>query len=129
MIPVWFHREVTVGCAGSDVRVVARKLGLPGDYFTEAHAALVRGLQRQVGLVPHGVVDAVTAVVLGESASVDLPPVWWDREVAPSDPEYPRLSARFGVDEAAVRRLQGTNGLQPTGLIDLPTAHILDRLA
>jgi murein L,D-transpeptidase YcbB/YkuD len=109
--------------------VVARKLGLPGDYFTETHAALVRGLQREHGLTPHGVVDASTAVVLGEAASAGLPPEWWDGDVAPSDPEYSRLSARFGVDEAAVRRLQGTNGLQPTGLIDRSTAGLLDRLA
>lgn len=129
MIPAWFHRELTVGCAGSDVRVVARKLGFPGDYFTETHAALVRGLQRSHHLVPSGVVDAETAVVLGESAAVDLPPAWWDGDVAPSDPEYPRLSARFGLDELAVRRLQGTHGIQPTGWIDRATADVLDRLA
>ena len=129
MTPAWFHRELTVGCAGSDVRVVARKLGFPGDYFSETHAALVRGLQRVHHLVPSGVVDADTAVVLGEAAGVDLPPSWWHGVVAPSDPGFQMLSARFGVDEPAVRRLQGSNGLKPTGLIDLPTAHILDRLA
>lgn len=129
MVPSWFHRELTVGCAGSDVRVVARKLGFPGEVFSETHAALVRGLQRRRGLVPSGVVDAVTAEVLGESAGVDLPPVWWDGVVAPSDPGYSLLSARFGHDEASIRRLQGSHGIKPSGLIDRATADILDRLA
>lgn len=128
-MPAWFRRDLTVGDRGRDVVVVARKLGFPGDVFTVDHAALVRGMQRTLGLPVTGVVDELTAGAFGEAADVDLPPDWWHGVVAPSDPEYSVLTARFGLDESAVRRLQGSSGLRPTGLIDEALALVLDGLA
>ena len=126
MTPGWFHRDLGVGSSGPDVLVVHRKLGLPGVVFGETTAATVRGLQHRFGLTVSGVVDEATARVLGEPLGAGLPPDWWGGVVSPDEPGYLMLVERFGLTEAGVRRLQGSHGLVPSGVVDLETARLMD---
>ena len=128
MPPLWWSRPLVCGDSGPDVEAVQRKLGLPvtGEFDLSTVFA-VRGFQKSVGLDGTGEVDAATAAALGPRATDALTPDWY-----PGEPLYPGFQAYDLVlgdhDEAWLRRLQGTHGLPPTGVIDEPTARLIGAL-
>ena len=127
--PSWYHRALTLGMVGPDVALVQRKLRAcrTGVYDTET-ASRVKGVQFADKLPTTGVVDAVTAEVIGESCRVGITPDWFGRELAlwSEGDDVQRLRELLGFPdygrfdepvEAAVRRFQSAHHLPLTGRV------------
>jgi len=126
----WFHRILTVGCVGEDVRLVQRKLrasNITGTFDAET-ASRVRGLQFADKLPVTGMVDATTADHIGESVRLGMTPDWFAHELRlwSEGKDVERLRTllgfkdygRFDRDvEAAVRRFQSAHHLPLTGWV------------
>lgn len=128
MPPLWWSRVLVCGDRGPDVEAVQRKLGLPvtGEFDLSTTFA-VRGFQKAEGLAGTGEVDEITAAALGPRAADRLVPEWYPGEpLFPGDQGYDLVLG--DRDEAWLRRLQGTHGLPPTGVIDEPTARLIGAL-
>lgn len=129
MTPLWWSVDLSVGDVGPGVGVVQRKLLLPATgVFDESTAVGVRGFQAAHGVPVTGVVDEVTAGLLGPQAADVLLPDWW-----PGVPLLPGEQGWVAVlgagrDEAWLRRFQGQHGLSPDGVIDESTARLLGAL-
>lgn len=120
----WWDGDLVRGSTGFPVRVLQRKLGLDqtGEYDRTVEIA-VRGFQWAVNLSPTGVVDEITALALGPLSDGHMPPEWWEGE----DGDYAAQLDALGLDEAGLRRLQGNNGIRPTGVVDVETAWAMER--
>jgi hypothetical protein len=114
--PVWWSDPLTT----AGLRVVQRKLGLAqtGEWDRLTLLA-VRGFQRAHHMEPSGEIDEQTAVALGETYYGGQDLTLLPLEV---------VLERFGLDVDGLRRLQGQNGIKPTGEIDAWTAMVLTRL-
>lgn len=123
-IPRWWSDPLT----SHGVRVVQRKLLLTvtGQPDVTFYAALT-GWQRAKGLLVTGEVDAATAALMGESEDYATPPDWWTKNLAEDGAAVLRFLEQHGLDWAWLARTQGTNGIKPSGLIDVQTAWILER--
>lgn len=134
MTPSWYAGPLGSGDEGDAVAIVQRKLRIPVtgvvDLTTEA---AIRGYQRGHGLAQTGVVDESTAELLGEKASVGLPPLWYHRCLGEGDvgPDVAALALSLGLPvfttftatlTVAVRRFQASVGLPTTGAVNLDTA-------
>ena len=130
MIPLWWHRDIGPGDAGSDVDVVQRLLLChPTGVLDASTVAAVRGFQVACGLQAHGWVDDDTAEALGARAADNLLPEWWEgQDISPGDEGYLAAVGLLG-GEPALRRFQGNYGLPATGVIDADTARLLGALA
>lgn len=143
--PLWFVRPLLGGEVGPDVNVVNRKLGVVAFDYGEDSQAHVRGFQHQSGLPVTGVVDAATAVGLGEAADADLPPEWFTRDLeygmtgddvavlrerllsSPGDIRSKSSNGDVFDDELrrAVLRFQSANRLPLTGVGDAALSLLL----
>lgn len=85
------------------------------------------GWQASRGLPRTGEVDEVTATALGESEEYVLPPEWWTQNLSIDHGAVHRFLDLKGRSRDWLLRVQGTNGIQPTGLVDVQTAWILER--
>ena len=126
----WFHRILTVGCVGDDVRLVQRKLrasNITGTFDAET-ASRVRGLQFADKLPVTGMVDYATSDAIGESVRAGLTPDWYAHELGlwSEGEDVQRLRTLLGFKEwgrfdrdveAAVRRFQSSHHLPLTGRI------------
>lgn len=138
--PAWFSRTLRVGDSGGDVKIVQRKLldEITGT-FSEENAARVRGLQLAKGLPVSGEVDEPTAEVLGESADAGQTPEWYERDLALWDEgaDVKALREALGMNngddrfdpdvEAAVRRFQSENEIDPTGRVNHDLAVLISQ--
>lgn len=129
--PLWFKRIIVLGDYGPDVIVIKRKLGLtPEGVYDRTTRALVMGMAKRSNVSTEGEVNGDVAVALGPAADDGIPPEWFKRELRHFDAgdDVRSLNKALGLDpgddrfreetEAAVRRLQSANGLEPTGLVD-----------
>lgn len=141
--PSWFRRDIRLGDSGPDVRIVRRKLGfIPDGEYDLAVEERVRGLARKRKVQSEGEVNKAVAGELGESATHDLPPSWFSRELElwfeGDDVRRARELLQLGSArevrgenrydpemEKAVRRFQSANRLRPTGRLDEATARCL----
>lgn len=136
--PSWWQRPINEGDEGDDILVLNRKLGMTGKKTADAETtAAVRGVQKQARIPQTGEVDEATAQVLGESASAELAPRWFTRdlELWCEGPDVRTVRDRLGFGdadnrydpdvEAAVRRLQGQNSVPVTGRVDGTTAYLI----
>ena len=138
--PAWFTRDIQLGDEGQDVLIVQRKVDAPmtGTYDQDT-AARVRGVQKTMGHIQDGVVDAETAAELGEKPGAGQRPEWFGCDevkagcACPAVAKVrillgqPNLPVYFDKDlEDAVRRYQSAEGLPVTGVVDLETATLLD---
>lgn len=123
-IPRWYSDPLT----SHGVRAVQRKLLLTvtGTADTAFRMALA-GWQASKGLPRTGEVDEVTAAALGESEEYALPPEWWTSNLGEDPAAVGRFLDLKGVSRDWLLRLQGTNGIRPTGLVDAATAWVLER--
>lgn len=139
MPPLWFRRVIKIGDEGADVRVVRRKLGLfPDGPFDRACIERIKFMAKDSKVE---VVDEAVATMLGESEAnkAGLTPEWFTRplELHSIGEDVRALRRvlgvwddnRFEVDcEAAVRRFQSANGLDPDGKVDEALARKLGDL-
>lgn len=137
--PVWFHRDLSLGDEGEDVKIVQRKVDAPmsGTYDDET-AARVRGVQKKVGLPQSGEVDADVAKVLGEKPGAGQKPEWYNHPVKRGDLcecvarvrvllRQANLPVDFDQDlEDVVRRFQSEHELPLTGEVDEDLATLLN---
>ncbi len=122
--PRWFGNPLSP----HGVRVVQRKLLLTVTGIADGTFRLaVSGWQAARGLPRTGEVDEVTAVSLGESEEYVLPPEWWTRNLGEDPAAVGRYLDQVGRGHNWLLRLQGTNGIEPTGLIDVRSAWVLER--
>lgn len=137
--PLWWHREITEGDEGDDVRIVQRKLGVPETgVYDHTTAARVRGYQKQHGLEETGTVTKKTAKKAGDKATKGQTPAWYTRDLDELDTgtdvkalrdalHVPLLPDYYDHDLAdAVRRFQSSVGIKPTGKLDRETAVALE---
>lgn len=127
-VPMWFERPLVEGDQGRAVLIVQRKLGLlPTGVMDAATVLTVRGFQRGAGLTPNGAVDELTARALGEQEGFGLLPSWWEEPgVGPDSPHYAHALELLGVDNIdGLKRFQGNYHLPPTGVVDETTARLL----
>lgn len=123
-IPKWFSEPLSA----HGVRVVQRKLLLPVTGVQDANFRMaVKGWQAHNGLPQTGEVDVWCANLLGESEEYATPPEWYTDNLAHDGDAVDRFLAQHGWDLNWLRRLQGTNGGKPTGLIDVDTAWRIER--
>lgn len=124
VVPVWFAEPLT----RFGVSVVQRKLGLGVTGVKDmAFGLAVAGWQARRGLSRTGVVDEATAVSLGEAAETWAPPDWWTENLGRDRLAVGRFLRQAGRDGAWLRRLQGSAGRVPSGLIDEATAWLVER--
>ena len=117
-LPAWWTGDVL---SEYGRRVVARKLGLSGADMAE-WGAVLRAVQRRHGLPVTGVVDEATARLLGEEANAETAPPWWTEGLSRAD-----VAAVAGVDDAALRRMEGQCGRPPGAVPDIVLARALER--
>jgi murein L,D-transpeptidase YcbB/YkuD len=139
-LPSWFKRTIRPGDTGPDVKVVLRKLGLdPEEPFGDLAAVRIKGVARSLGIFAHdGDVDERIASVLGEAAATEagLLPEWFSLRLGDTGTIVARAARLLGQDgdvfteemESAVRRLQSTSRIEPTGVLDAETARLLGDL-
>jgi hypothetical protein len=139
-IPSWYRRTIGPGSEGPDVRVVLRKLGLdPDQPYGELAIARIKGVARRLGVFDHdGVVDEEIARALGEAATAEagLMPEWFSLKRGDTGSIVARAARLLGLDtdefdgemEDAVRRLQSSSRIDPTGVLDAETARALGEL-
>jgi murein L,D-transpeptidase YcbB/YkuD len=135
--PLWFRRELSEGDVGPDVTVMRRILGLPPGALDDDAMQCVRGVQRVSGLPESGLVDEATAKAIGESASADLAPAWFERDIQLwcQGEDVRAVRALLGLGsrddrydpdaESIVRRIQSANGITPTGILGFEEARII----
>lgn len=117
VFPSWFWRELWTGDTGSDVAVVALKLGSTTRAMDDELLARVRGFQRAQHLPVTGIVDLATARALGESATYGLTPQWFG---PPIDYEGLRRALRcspWDDLDSAIRRFQSAHRHEPDGVV------------
>lgn len=137
-MPAWFTRELSFGDTGDDVRVLQRRIDAPvTGVFDRDTEARVLGVQRSVGVDETGVVDEVTAEAVGETPSQGLVPEWFVRELKLGDHGVdvgaarkrlglPHVPLNFDAEvEAAVRMVQSSRSVNPTGVINEEFARLL----
>lgn len=128
MAPVWWSRTIGHGDLGRDVSVVQSILGefITGRFDAQL-SLLVRGFQKGVGLPASGVVDARTALALGEQEGFGLLPSWFDgTPIGPDDSRYAHCLELIGaVSPEGMMRFQGNHRIVPTGVVDETTARLL----
>ena len=133
MTPQWYTRPLHGGESGRDVEVVQSKLGILTGVYDDGTRALIRGLQRTLGLTVDGVVGPLTANALGEAADHALPPVWFSRDlrIGCEGEDVASLRSSLGLpsgssydDETrrAVLRFQSAHGLELSGVVNVGIA-------
>lgn len=123
-VPQWYSEPLTP----HGVRVVQRKLLLAvTGVEDQAFFMALSGWQWHTGLPVTGWVDVVTAAALGESEEYATPPEWYTTNLEMDYLAVSRFLAQMGKDRGWLQRLQGTNGHEPTGLIDVETAWLIER--
>jgi hypothetical protein len=124
VVPKWYSDPLSP----LGVRVVQRKLLLTVTGVEDkVFATALRGWQRNSGLPVTGVVDEFTAVLMGESEDYTTPPDWYTTNLETDYGAVTRFLYQMGKDRGWLQRLQGTNGHEPTGLIDVETAWLIER--
>jgi hypothetical protein len=124
VVPQWYSDPLSP----HGVRVVQRKLLLNVTGVADlAFATALSGWQRASGLPSTGEVDVVTAAWLGESAEYATPPEWYTLNLFEDADAVDRFLAQMGKDRGWLLRLQGSNGHEPDGWIDVATAWLIER--
>lgn len=124
VVPRWYSEPLTP----HGVRVVQRKLLLTvTGVEDQALFMALSGWQWHTGLPVTGRVDERTAAALGESTEYAQPPEWYTKNLETDYRAVSRFLAQMGKDRGWLQRLQGTNGHEPTGLIDVDTAWLIER--
>lgn len=123
-LPKWYSDPLSP----HGVRVVQRKLLLTvtGVQDISFRMALT-GWQAKRGLLRTGEVDAATAEALGESEDYATPPDWYTTNLGEDPAAVSRFLQHHSKSRDWLLRLQGTNGIRPTGLIDVQTGWVLER--
>lgn len=87
----------------------------------------ISGWQAARGLPVTGWVDEETAAAMGESVEYEHPPEWYTLNLAEDPAAVGRFLHQHGKNLPWLKRLQGSNRIKPTGLIDVATAWVLER--
>lgn len=138
MTPTWYRRRISLGDEGPDVRIVRRKLGLnPDGPFDRVASERIRGLAKAKGIKPTGDVTADVAAELGEAATADLAPEWFQRELElwQEGEDVRALRLLMGLDyrdnrfdpdlEAKVRQFQSQHQIMPNGRVSEDLAKLI----
>jgi hypothetical protein len=124
VVPKWYSEPLSP----HGVRVVQRKLLLTVTGLEDqALFMALSGWQWHTGLPVTGRVDVVTAAALGESEEYATPPEWYTLNLFEDADAVDRFLAQMGKDRGWLLRLQGTNGHEPDGWIDVDTAWLIER--
>lgn len=126
--PMWYEFPLIEGDTGRAVLIVQRKLGLlPTGEMDAATVLTLRGFQRGAGLPVTGAVDELTARELGEQEGFGLLPSWWQEPgIGPDSPHFAHVLELLDVDSIdGLKRFQGNHHLPPTGVVDETTARLL----